>query len=68
MSYLVTGQGTPSNEAATTAASGPVPAINGPVVVYVEDLKTGALQILIGTTQRTIRDKALAAQIARAAG
>lgn len=67
VSYFAAGHDAASNSA-TTAATGPAPALTGPVVVYVENLKTGDLEILIGTTQRKIRDMSLATQIARAAG
>lgn len=50
--------------AAGTPAGGAVTA--GPIVVYLRDARTGELEVFAGTTQTTIRDTALAAQLARA--
>lgn len=72
-SYLATslGSAAPAKPAAHTPAAAPesatVPGSKGAVVVYLQDVKSGELEIMNGTSQTTIHDKALAAQIARAA-
>ncbi|MGH3152400.1 MAG: hypothetical protein ACRDOB_16970 [Streptosporangiaceae bacterium] len=53
--------------AATNAHSDPnVP--SGPIVVHVRDAKSGDIEVFSGTSQTQLRDKDLAARIARAIG
>lgn len=40
----------------------------GPIVVHVRDAKTGDIEVFSGTSGTRLRDKDLAARIARAAG
>jgi hypothetical protein len=40
----------------------------GPIVVHVRDARTGDIEVFSGTRQTQLRDKDLAARIARAAG
>jgi nitrous oxide reductase len=49
-----------SDEAGTAAA--------GPIVVHVRDAKSGDIEVFSGTSQTQLRDKDLAARIARAIG
>jgi len=46
--------------------SGRVPA--GPIVVHVRDARSGDIEVFAGTSQTRLRDKDLAARIARAIG
>jgi hypothetical protein len=61
--------------AASPAAAGPTrqPAADagppaGPIVVHVRDARSGDIEVFSGTSQTRLRDKDLAARIARAAG
>lgn len=38
----------------------------GPLVVHVRDIKTGDIEVFSGTSQTRVRDRALAARIAKA--
>jgi hypothetical protein len=40
----------------------------GPIVVHVRDARSGDIEVFSGTSQTRLRDKGLAAQIARAIG
>ena len=40
----------------------------GPIVVHVRDARTGDIEVFAGTSQSRVRDKDLAARIARAIG
>jgi secreted PhoX family phosphatase len=50
------------------SAGGDVKAPAGPVVVHVRNAKSGDIEVFSGTSQTTLRDKDLAARIARAIG
>jgi len=58
-----------TTRAATTSSAGPdtaaAPDVDGPIVVHVRDAKAGHIEVLSGTSQTTLRDKDLAARIAR---
>jgi len=60
--------------AASTAASqssprsGGAAKASGPLVVHVRDARSGDIEVFSGTSQTRLRDKNLAARIARAAG
>jgi len=41
---------------------------HGPIVVHVRDARSGDIEVFSGTSQTRVRDKDLAARIARAAG
>ena len=43
-------------------------AASGPLVVHVRDARSGDIEVFSGTSQTRLRDKDLAARIARAAG
>jgi hypothetical protein len=43
-------------------------AVSGPVVVHVRDARSGDIEVFSGTSQTRLRDKDLAARIARAIG
>ena len=49
-------------------ASGDVKASAGPIVVHVRNAKSGDIEVFSGTSQTRLRDKDLAARIARAIG
>jgi hypothetical protein len=55
--------------AATRSAAQPETAagreVTGPIVVHVRDARSGDIEVLSGTSQTTLRDKDLAARIAR---
>ena len=53
--------GAASADAATVPANA-----SGHLVVHVRDLKTGDIEVFSGTTQTRVRDRALAARIAKA--
>ena len=53
---------------ATGAAGGDVKAPAGPIVVHVRNAKSGDIEVFSGTSQTRLRDKDLAARIARAIG
>jgi nitrous oxide reductase len=60
-----------STRAASTAeapAGGEVKAPAGPIVVHVRNAKSGDIEVFSGTSQTRLRDKDLAARIARATG
>jgi hypothetical protein len=44
------------------------PASSGPIVVHVRNTKSGDIEVFSGTSQNRLRDKDLAARIARAIG
>jgi hypothetical protein len=50
--------------------TGPSPATlpAGPIVVHVRDARSGDIEVFSGTSQTSLRDKDLAARIARAIG
>jgi hypothetical protein len=58
--------------AATSRSSAPeapeAPDHHGPIVVHVRDAKSGDIEVFSGTSQTRLRDKDLAARIARAIG
>lgn len=54
-----------SANAATTPPTGAMPA--GPVVAHVRDMRTGDVDLFVGTRQIRVRDTELAARLARAA-
>jgi hypothetical protein len=43
-----------------------VPAVDGALVAYVHDVKTGEVSVMVGEHEVTVVDKSLAAKIARA--
>jgi nitrous oxide reductase len=49
-------------------ASGDLKAPSGPIVVHVRNAKSGDIEVFSGTSQTSLRDKDLAARIARAIG
>jgi nitrous oxide reductase len=51
-----------------TAADREVKAPAGPIVVHVRNAKSGDIEVFSGTSQTRLRDKDLAARIARAIG
>jgi nitrous oxide reductase len=51
-----------------TPAGGDVKAPAGPIVVHVRNAKSGDIEVFSGTSQTRLRDKDLAARIARAIG
>ena len=60
-----------STRAASTTgapAGGDVKAPAGPIVVHVRNAKSGDIEVFSGTSQTRLRDKDLAARIARAIG
>jgi nitrous oxide reductase len=61
-----------STAAASTASSAPAhggpKAPEGPIVVHVRNAKSGDIEVFSGTSQTSLRDKDLAARIARAIG
>ena len=60
-----------STRAASTTgapADGDVKAPAGPIVVHVRNAKSGDIEVFSGTSQTRLRDKDLAARIARAIG
>jgi nitrous oxide reductase len=55
--------------AATGTTTGTPPAADpGPIVVHVRDARSGDIEVFAGTSQTRLRDKDLAARIARAIG
>ena len=58
----------PAHGAAKAPASGDVKAPAGPVVVHVRNATSGDIEVFSGTSQTSLRDKDLAARIARAIG
>ena len=54
--------------ASTTGADAEVKAPAGPIVVHVRNAKSGDIEVFSGTSQTRVRDKDLAARIARAIG
>ena len=63
--------------AATASGTGTAPAADqahdhhvdtGPIVVHVRDARSGDIEVFAGTSQTRLRDKDLAARIARAIG
>ena len=53
---------------ARVAADSEVKAPAGPIVVHVRNAKSGDIEVFSGTSQTRLRDKDLAARIARAIG
>ena len=60
---------------ATASGTGTAPAADqahdtaaGPIVVHVRDARSGDIEVFAGTSQTRLRDKDLAARIARAIG
>jgi hypothetical protein len=53
---------------AAPAAPGQPPDHDGPIVVHVRDARSGDIEVFAGTSQTRVRDKDLAARIARAIG
>ena len=51
-----------------SASGGDVKAPSGPIVVHVRNAKSGDIEVFSGTSQTRLRDKDLAARIARAIG
>jgi hypothetical protein len=49
-------------------AGGDLRAPSGPIVVHVRNAKSGDIEVFSGTSQTSLRDKDLAARIARAIG
>ena len=70
----LSGAMSPAAAATTRAASttgtlaGDVKAPAGPIVVHVRNAKSGDIEVFSGTSQTRLRDKDLAARIARAIG
>ena len=62
----------PAAAAASTTSSAPahggLKAPEGPIVVHVRNAKSGDIEVFSGTSQTSLRDKDLAARIARAIG
>jgi nitrous oxide reductase len=60
----------PGRPAAPDQRTGPSPATlpAGPIVVHVRDGRSGDIEVFAGTSQTSLRDKDLAARIARAIG
>ena len=63
----------PAAAASTIASSAPASgdlkaAPSGPIVVHVRNAKSGDIEVFSGTSQTSLRDKDLAARIARAIG
>ena len=54
--------------AATSPRSDDANVPSGPIVVHVRDAKSGDIEVFSGTSQTRLRDKDLAARIARAIG
>ncbi len=54
--------------AATSPRSDDANVPSGPIVVHVRDAKSGDIEVFSGTSQTQLRDKDLAARIARAIG
>jgi hypothetical protein len=57
-----------STRPAAPATDGAANAPAGPIVVHVRDAKSGDIEVFSGTNQTSLRDKDLAARIARAIG
>jgi hypothetical protein len=55
-------------QAAVSPRGGDANMPSGPIVVHVRDAKSGDIEVLSGTSQTRLRDKDLAARIARAIG
>ncbi len=58
----------PAQAATTSPRSDNTNMPSGPIVVHVRDAKAGDIEVLSGTSQTRLRDKDLAARIARAIG
>ena len=54
--------------APASASAGDAKAPAGPIVVHVRNAKSGDIEVFSGTSQTRLRDKDLAARIARAIG
>jgi nitrous oxide reductase len=54
--------------ASSAPAHGDLTAPEGPIVVHVRNAKSGDIEVFSGTSQTSLRDKDLAARIARAIG
>jgi hypothetical protein len=71
LAATVMGAATPALAATNRSpAPGPDSATthSGPIVVHVRDARSGDIEVLSGTSQTRLRDKDLAARIARAIG
>jgi nitrous oxide reductase len=70
LAFTAVGAAASSALAATSPSSprsgGDVKAPSGPIVVHVHDARSGELDVFSGTSQTRLRDKDLAARIARA--
>ena len=60
--------GTGAGTASPPAADHDHHADAGPIMVHVRDARSGDIEVFAGTSQTRLRDKDLAARIARAAG
>jgi nitrous oxide reductase len=56
----------PTPDRSSSRSSGRTPA--GPIMVHVRDTRSGDIEVFAGTSQARLRDKDLAARIARAIG
>ena len=59
---------TPAFAATAPAQSHSAPQAAGPIMVHVRDAKSGDIEVFSGTSKTRLRDKDLAARIARAMG
>ena len=57
-----------ASTASSAPASGDLKAPSGPIVVHVRNAKSGDIEVFSGTSQTSLRDRDLAARIARAIG
>ncbi len=57
-----------SSAAGQPRLGGERPASSGPIVVHVRNAKSGDIEVFSGTSQSRLRDKDLAARIAKAIG
>ncbi len=57
-----------ASTASPAPASGDLKAPSGPIVVHVRNARSGDIEVFSGTSQTSLRDKDLAARIARAIG
>jgi hypothetical protein len=57
-----------TNQAQSHSAAAPAPQVDGPIMVHVRDAKSGDIEVFSGTSKTRLRDKDLAARIARAIG
>jgi hypothetical protein len=57
-----------TNQSQSHGATAPAPQVAGPIMVHVRDAKSGDIEVFSGTSKTRLRDKDLAARIARAIG